>query len=178
MKRLLILCCFLAYQVNAAAQQTPTGAQNSPENPEISTIDTILTQWHDAASKADFEGYFSLMAEESVFIGTDASENWKKAAFMEFSEPYFKRGQAWSFSAVDRNIYLHPSGEWGWFDEVLDTWMQLCRGSGVVVKEDGEWKIAHYVLSMTMPNEEVEGAIALKKERDSVFKASLLTGKE
>jgi hypothetical protein len=37
--------------------------------------------------------------------------------------------------------------------------MKICRGSGVVVKIDGKWKIKHYVLSMTIPN---KGAPLLK----------------
>ena len=92
---------------------------------------------------------------------------------MEFSRPYFDRGKAWSFRAIERNIYLGPDGKTAWFDELLDTWMQLCRGSGVLVKSPEGWKIAHYVLSMTMPNEEVEGAVALKKERDSLVRARI-----
>jgi hypothetical protein len=32
---------------------------------------------------------------------------------------------------------------------LLNTQMKICRGSGVLVKIDGEWKIKHYVLSMT-----------------------------
>ncbi|SFR34642.1 conserved hypothetical protein [Robiginitalea myxolifaciens] len=173
MIRQFLICCIFASCTLGAAQESPSGATTQSGDPERAAIDAMLTQWHKAAADADFEGYFSLMTERATFIGTDASENWGKDAFMEFSEPYFKRGQAWSFTAIERNIYLHPSGEWGWFDEILDTWMKLCRGSGVVIKVDGKWKISHYVLSMTMPNEEVEGAIALKKERDSVFKASL-----
>ncbi len=30
--------------------------------------------------------------------------------------------------------------------------MSLCRGSGVLIKENGKWKIIQYVLSMTVPN--------------------------
>lgn len=142
-------------------------------NPEVRKIDSLLTAWHQAASRADFEAYFGLMADESVFIGTDAMENWDRQSFMEFSKPYFDQGKAWSFQAVQRNIYLGPEGKTAWFDELLDTWMQLCRGSGTLVKTDGGWKIAHYVLSMTMPNEEVDGAILLKKERDSLDRLSL-----
>jgi hypothetical protein len=33
--------------------------------------------------------------------------------------------------------------------------MKICRGSGLV-KIDGKWKIKHYVLSMTVPNEKCE----------------------
>jgi hypothetical protein len=35
-----------------------------------------------------------------------------------------------------------------WFDELLNTQMKICRGSGVLVKKIGqEWKIKQYVLS-------------------------------
>lgn len=138
------------------------------QTPEKAAVDQLLTQWHQAAADADFQGYFGLMAPNSVFIGTDASENWDKDAFMSFSKPYFDQGRAWSFRAVQRNIYLSESGRMAWFDELLDTWMQLCRGSGVAVKTEDGWRIAHYVLSMTMPNEEVDGAVALKREKDSL----------
>lgn len=138
-------------------------------------IDVLLTEWHQAAASADFDGYFGRMAEGAIFIGTDASENWNKEEFMEFSRPYFERGQAWSFKAVERNIYLGPEGDIAWFDELLDTWMQICRGSGVVRRINGQWKIVHYVLSMTMPNDEVQGAIDLKRKQDSLKLRELRT---
>lgn len=137
------------------------------------TVDSLLTAWHRAAAEADFEGYFGAMAEGGVFIGTDASENWDKNAFMAFSKPYFDRGRAWSFQAVERHIFISPDGQTAWFDELLDTWMQLCRGSGVAVLTDRGWKIAHYVLSLTMPNDAVQEAIALKREPDSLLRNRL-----
>ncbi|WP_445386105.1 nuclear transport factor 2 family protein [Robiginitalea sp. IMCC44478] len=136
-------------------------------------VSQLLDQWHKAAAQADFEGYFNAMAEGANFIGTDATENWDKKEFMAFSKPYFDQGKAWSFSALERNIYIGASAEVAWFDELLDTWMQLCRGSGVAVRQNGEWKIAHYVLSLTVPNEKIEGAIALKKESDSLLMQQL-----
>lgn len=142
---------------------------------EKKAIENVLDTWHKAAATADFNAYFGLMAEESVFIGTDATEHWNKQEFMAFSKPYFDAGKAWDFKAVDRHVFIDKTGEIAWFDELLDTWMQLCRGSGVLVREGGEWKIAHYVLSMTVPNEEVEGAIALKKEKESDLIKTLLS---
>ena len=53
--------------------------------------------------------------------------------------------------------------------------MQLCRGSGVAVKTPEGWKIAHYVLSLTVPNETIQEAIALKQEKDSLMRQSLLS---
>ena len=136
-------------------------------------IATAIDQWHEAAAAADFDAYFGAMTDDAVFIGTDASENWQKSEFMEFARPYFEKGKAWDFKAVERHIYLDGSGNLAWFDELLDTWMKICRGSGVVVKENGKWKIAHYVLSIAVPNDEVTALVNLKKDKDSIYLKSL-----
>jgi ketosteroid isomerase-like protein len=144
------------------------------QNTEQDKIQTTIDNWHIAAGEANFENYFELLTEDAIFIGTDAAELWNKTEFMAFSKPYFDQGKAWNFKAIQRNIYLDPSGNVAWFDELLDTWMQLCRGSGVLKKENGKWKIAHYVLSITIPNEEIDPVIALKKERDSTYAKALI----
>ncbi len=136
-------------------------------------IHAVLDNWHQAASDANFETYFSLMTSDGVFIGTDATENWQNEAFKTFAKPYFDRGKAWSFTAIDRNIYLNVQGDFAWFDELLNTQMELCRGSGVLKKVDGKWKIAHYVLSIAIPNENVTAVVDLKKERDSIIKKEI-----
>ena len=136
---------------------------------EKKVIAETLDTWHMNASKADYEGYFSLMAHDGVFLGTDATENWQNQEFKEFSKPYFDKGKAWSFIAVERNIYLDENKQLAWFDELLDTQMKLCRGSGVLKKVDGQWKIAHYVLSIAVPNEHVDELIAIKKQKDSLL---------
>ena len=55
-------------------------------------VETVLNEWHKAAAEGNFEKYFGLMSEESVFIGTAPGERWDKKQFMEFSKPYFDRG--------------------------------------------------------------------------------------
>ena len=40
--------------------------------------------------------------------------------------------------------------------------MKICRGSGVLVQEKGQWKIKHYVLSMTVPNENTNDVVKIK----------------
>jgi len=132
-------------------------------------LNELINKWHKAASEADYETYFGILAEDGVFIGTDASENWQNHDFRTFSKPYFDRGKAWSFTTIERNIYISESENFAWFDELLDTRMEICRGSGVLSKEDGKWRIKHYVLSITIPNENVEEVSALKKEKDSLF---------
>lgn len=131
---------------------------------EKKAIDTNLIKWHQAASDANFDTYFGFMASDGVFIGTDATENWQNKAFKAFSKPYFDKGKAWNFKALERNIYVDEDSEFAWFDELLDTQMKICRGSGVLQKIEGEWKIKHYVLSMTVPNENVKEVVEIKKE--------------
>lgn len=136
-------------------------------------VNRTLDQWHEAAAEADFETYFGLMTEDGVFLGTDATENWQNDAFRAFSKPYFDKGKAWTFHPVERNIYFSENATLAWFDELLDTRMGLCRGSGVLKQVDGDWKIAHYVLSIAVPNENVDALIALKKEKDSALTREL-----
>ena len=132
-------------------------------------VNTLLDNWHKAASEANYEGYFSKMDSVSVFIGTDATENWTKQQFESFSKPYFDKGKAWSFKALERNIYINDARNFVWFDELLATWMGTCRGSGVIEKKDKIWKIKHYVLSIEIPNDDVQVVIKAKKKSDSIF---------
>lgn len=126
-----------------------------------------LDSWHKAASEANFETYFSLMTARGVFVGTDASEHWENKAFKDFSRPYFKAGKAWSFTSLERHMYEREGIIW--FDELLDTQMGICRGSGVMELEAGQWKVAHYVLSIAVPNELVSNLLGMKKAQDSLY---------
>lgn len=126
------------------------------------SIELVLNNWHRAAAEANFEDYFGAMSDESIFIGTDATENWDKKAFQKFAKPYFDRGKAWNFTALERHVYFSKDGKTAWFDELLNTQMKICRGSGVLVKEKKAWKIKHYVLSMTIPNDNTDAVIKIK----------------
>lgn len=143
-------------------------AQPLKEN-MINEADSLLNNWHQAAAKANFDSYFNAMTSDAIFIGTDATEHWGITEFKEFSKPYFDRGQAWDFKPLDRHVFISEDRETIWFDELLDTWMGLCRGSGVIKKENNQLKIAHYVLSVTVPNDDIVEFIELKKEKDSIL---------
>ena len=151
-----ILCLFLT--ATCFAQDT-----------EKAAIGSLLDLWHQAASEARFKPYFGMMTDDSIFIGTDAAEVWNKKQFEEFAKPYFDRGKAWDFKSVSRNIYVQ--GDIAWFDELLDTKtnMKLCRGSGVIKKVNGQWRIAHYVLSMTIPNDIVRQVVPLKTALEDAY---------
>jgi hypothetical protein len=149
---IFLYCGFLC------SAQEKTGAKQE--------IETMLNAWHAAATRADYQAYFDLMTSDGVFIGTDAEENWQNTAFRAYAKPHFDKGKAWSFIPLERNIYLGESQDIAWFDELIDTQMGICRGSGVLTMTDGEWKIKHYVLSITVPNENVEALKSMKYEHD------------
>lgn len=136
-------------------------------------IEIILDNWHKAAAEANFDYYFNVMHEESIFIGTDATENWNKQEFIAFAKPYFDKGKAWSFMSIERNIYFSKDKKTAWFDELLNTQMKICRGSGILVLEKGIWKIKHYVLSMTVPNDNVDEVVKIKAPIEDAFMIQL-----
>ena len=138
---------------------TSIKAQSFDEKQQLALV---IDQWHKAASEANFKTYFELMTEDAIFIGTDANENWNLTEFKAFAKPYFDKGKAWSFTALERHVYFDASGNTAWFDELLSTHMKICRGSGVLVKVGKQWKIKHYVLSMTIPNETIEDVVKIK----------------
>lgn len=132
-------------------------------------VNFFMDDWHLAATEANYENYFSKLDTASVFIGTDASENWTKKEFEGFSKPYFDNGKAWDFKSLERNIYFSKDGSIAWFDELLNTWMGTCRGSGVLERNENGWTLKHYVLSVAIPNDAVQEVISAKKENDAIF---------
>jgi len=137
-------------------------------------VDFFFVDWHQAAAEANYQAYFDKMDSLSVFIGTDYTENWEKSEFETFSKPYFDKGKAWSFKAIERNIYMNETKDFIWFDELLQTWMGICRGSGVIQVKDQKLRLKHYVLSVTVPNDRVNQFLKLKpNELDSAFVKTL-----
>ncbi len=131
--------------------------QSKQERKEIKKeINILLDNWHKFAANSDFDNYFSLMGKEAVFVGTDSSEVWSKKEFMKYAKEPFKNKKGWKFIPLSRNIYMGKNPDYVWFDELLDTQMGKCRGSGVAVNENGEWLIMHYVLSLTVPNDKLK----------------------
>lgn len=123
-------------------------------------LNSFLDNWHLKASNADAD-YFNDIAHEGAYIGTANEEVWTKKEFVYFSKPYFDKGKAWDFKPYDRNIYLNESEDFAWFNEKLETWMGVCRGSGILQKTNSEWKIYQYTLSVAVPNEKIKEVISV-----------------
>lgn len=164
MKKLL-LCVVAAivciqYSCNPT-DQTSKGASQDSEK-ERSHINSMLDSFNRAAAKADFDAYFNFYTEDAIFTGTDATERWDKKQFMAWAKPIFDKGSAWDFTSMERHIYFDKTGTLAWFDELLNTQMKICRGSGVLVKQENDWKVQQYILSTMVPNEDLDEVIKIK----------------
>ncbi len=134
-----------------------TGCQSNPEY----DIHNLLNSWHRAAAEADEDVFFGLMAEDGIYIGTDATERWTRDEMLELMLPYFQRETAWDFTPLERNVVFNDDKDLAWFDELLDTWMGTCRSSGVMIATQDGWRIQHYHLSIAVPNDKVDGYLDL-----------------
>lgn len=140
----------------ASVRAAPTAAGSVAAPPAIAdAVGAVLDDWHDAATKSDEARYFAHFSADGVFMGTDATERWDVPAFRAYAHPHFARGKAWSFRATRRAVMSDAAGQVAWFDEDLATLgLGPARGSGVLRREvDGRWRIAHYNLTITVPND-------------------------
>ncbi len=127
-------------------------------------IHKSLDDWHAAAARADAGSYFERLSSDGFYLGTDPTENWDKASFYQFSKPYFDKGNAWNFTPRDRKVFFSGDQQVAWFNELLDTWMGTCRGSGVLrLEPDGSWRIMQYNLAILVPNDLVQDYLKLLK---------------
>ncbi len=169
---LFILICAFIFSNSLSAQK-----KGFYENVQKKNVSKVLDDLNLFAAQADYKNYFDLFAEESIYIGTEAGEVWNKEEFMAWSKPYFDRGKAWNFTSLKRNIYFSTDGTYAWFDELLDTQMKICRGSGVLEKIGGKWKIRQYVLSVTVPNDVVDEVTKIKAPLEDRVISELKTKK-
>jgi len=137
----------------------------SSQEKEKTEINLMLDAWHKAAAEANQKAYFEAIAVDGIYIGTDATEIWTKHEFFEWAKPYFVKGKAWSFTAIKRNIYFSDDLSFAWFDELLQFTDGVFRGSGVLTKKDGNWKLKHYVLSLPVPNEKFKSVMEVIKAK-------------
>ena len=115
-------------------------------------LDILLNGLHQDAHEGNYETYFERYTSDAVFLGTDKTERWTIQEFKEYAKPAFADGHGWTYEVVKRN--WEGSGDTRWFDEILfNEKYGHCRGTGVVELINGEWKIAHYSLTLLIPND-------------------------
>lgn len=158
--RLALCVALLALPVGTAAQEAAADAE--------AEVSGVLDALHRAASEADFDAYFGLYAAQFVFLGTDATERWDRAEFMEYARGPFSQDRGWTYTRLERHVTVSADGSTAWFDERLENAnLGETRGSGVLVREDGTWKIAQYNLTIPIPNALAREVVARIREHDA-----------
>lgn len=127
-------------------------------------LNAYMDQWHKDAANAEFEKFFDFMSTDFIYLGTDPEERWTKTEFGEFCKPYFDSKNTWDFKPNWRNWYMNDREDVAWFEESIDTWMEECRGSGVLLKSNGKWQLAHYNLTVLIENSKIQKFIKLRKK--------------
>lgn len=127
-------------------------------------MDEMMNKWHNDVAVFDYPAYFGFMTEEFIFLGTDPNERWSKSEFSTYAKPYFDRKSTWDFKTNWRNWYFSSDHKTAWFEESLATQMEECRGSGVLIKTNEGWKIAHYNLAVVIENEKMKKFIKLRRK--------------
>jgi len=145
-------------------------AISQDHNVDEVAIIAVLDDFHDAAAKADKDRYLGHFTENGVFIGTDEWERWPlMPEFTEYVAGRFEKG-GWSYHSEMKKIAFSKGGNVAWFDEtsISNRNDSRFRGSGVLEKVNGTWKVAQYVLSVLVYNEvarDVGKIIAAEKEK-------------
>ncbi len=141
----------IAASAGAARGQDVGRAQDAER---LRAIEGVLDALHEAAAAADLARYSSLYARDAVFLGTDASERWTRDEFMAYAKARFERGSGWAYTPIERHVYVAADGRTAWFDERLSNEnLGETRGTGVLVAEEGTWRVAQYNLTIPIPNE-------------------------
>lgn len=145
----LMFALMIAWHLSALAE-TSVSVTDADET----QVHQVLDGFHDAADKGDKVRYLNYFSDKAVFMGTDDWERWPLSEFRVYVDKRFKDGKGWSYKPLERHVAFSGSGSTAWFDEITfsEKWGRF-RGTGVLVKEHKQWKIAHYSMSMLVPND-------------------------
>lgn len=136
--------------------EVPVPANQSLQTQSIqkAEIHQLVDGFHQAAAHSRFDDYFAKFSRDAYFLGTDASERWSVDEFKAYARLPFEQGRGWRYEVLQRQVESSPEANVYWFDEILmNKTLGRCRGTGVVIQESGQWKIAHYSLTLLIPND-------------------------
>ena len=82
MKKILLFLAILMITFSCNTEKARQQVDNFRVAKSKEAINNVLDAWHKAAAEANFDAYFSKMTADAIFIGTDATENWKNKEFI------------------------------------------------------------------------------------------------
>ena len=148
-KELKTLIVFFVFSSNLFA--LPAIKEDLTADDQLVAIDALLDGLHQDAHEGNLQAYFDRYSSDAVFLGTDKTERWTIKEFKAYAKLAFADGHGWTYAVVERN--WKGDADTRWFDEILfNEKLGHCRGTGVLQLINGQWKIAHYALTMLVPN--------------------------
>ncbi len=166
----------------AMGDSTPVAAVAAPRVEQApdwtalrAEVHVFMDGWHEAAANADADAYLGAMRIDSVFLGTDPGERWDKASFAAYVDPYFSVGRGWKYEPSQRHIDFSSDGQIAWFDERLEhSGYGILRGTGVLRRGPGGWRIAHYSMTFAIPNDSSTGVVQLIRQQQEASQPAML----
>ncbi len=110
----------------------------------------LIEEGHDwELSSAEWRG---LIAPDATLVGRSARLT--VPVLRALVEPHLARGQGWTSIPIEHRVYLSPTGDLAWFEELYESQNQgRMRGTGVMRKVDGDWKFAHGNVMLLVPRQ-------------------------
>ena len=146
----------LVEKLHAHDQQAgqPVDFSAPVEAPDVPTGSArwLLHDVHLAKAAGDGDRYFGHFAPDAVFLGTDRAERFSVAGLRAILGPYYARGARPVTIPIEQQVYLSPDGGWAWYEELVERkGVGRMRGTGVLRRVEGAWKIVHYNVVLTVP---------------------------
>ena len=131
-------------------------------------VQAVVDRYMEAFERGDSALFASLMADDETMItfGTDAAERWVgKRNLLASFEKQISAFDVERIDISDQVIRLSHSETTAWFSEIADWYVQVggkidtiqgIRITGVLEKQEGEWKIVQFHTSAPVAGQIVE----------------------
>ena len=131
-------------------------------------VQAVVDRYMEAFERGDSALFASLMADDEMMItfGTDAAERWVgKRNLLASFEKQISAFDVERIDISDQVIRLSHSETTAWFSEIADWHVQVggkidtiqgIRITGVLEKQEGEWKIVQFHTSAPVAGQVVE----------------------
>jgi len=127
-------------------------------------LSLLIREWYYAASEGNVDAFLNYFVKDdsATYIGTDPSEVWYGyEQIKENVEENFKTYGKWTVMSKNLQVYKH--GDTAYFTDEVELSARFggssiaddARMSGVLVFQNGAWKIAQVHFSFGIPNQEL-----------------------
>ncbi len=128
-----------------------------PSDAPAGSAQWLLHDVHRAKAEGDGERYFGHFAADGVFLGTDRAERFSLAGVRAILGPYYAHGARPTTIPIEQVVYPSADGGWAWFEQLVERQhVGRMRGTGVLRRVDDTWKLVHYNVVLTVPDDLTE----------------------